>query len=104
MSRRARLTRCYADRLPGVAHYIDRLAARMSDGDQDLCDDLRQEGRLAALFFASGRRNGDLDFTLRIRAAIAHRIYRYVARERSRGLAGALVDVTFGDTGEVRHA
>lgn len=104
MSRRARLTRCYAERLPDVAHYIDRLAARMSDGDQDLCDDLRQEGRLAALFFAPGRRNDGLDFTLRIRAAIAHRIFWYVAREHSRGLAGALADPSLGDTGEVRHA
>lgn len=104
MKRRAKLTRIYATRMTDVGAFIDRLAARLSEGDEDLFEDLRQEGRLGALFFAPKQAIDGFGFQLQIRAAVAHRIFWYATREREHGVVGIDPMVAHPTRLEARHA
>lgn len=104
MSRRARVARRYAAHMAQVEPMIERLAIRMSDGDLDLLDDLRQEGRIGALLFEPSEDHGILGFQLQLRAAVAHRIFHFAGRERERKAGAVRLELMRDDREEGRDA
>jgi hypothetical protein len=81
MSRHKRRTRLYRTQSRRLESFVVATARRLSDDDQDLADDLAQEGRIGAWLRADAPARTRVERARRIRRAAVNRMLRFLVRD-----------------------